>query len=158
MKTVWNSSLDRSLKVRFFRASVESVLLYGSETWTLTRTLEKQLDGCYTRMLRAALGVSWRDHMTNLELYGRIPPISTTLRERRIRFSGYIWRSKNEISSQLLFWEPRHGKRSRGRPATTYIDQLERDTGLSRQNLPRVMEQRKDWKKLIQIIRARSNR
>ena len=43
---VWKSNLSRDLTIRFFRDLVESVLLYGSEGWTLTTALEKQLDGC----------------------------------------------------------------------------------------------------------------
>ena len=43
---VWKSNLSRDLTIRFFRALIESVLLYGSESWTLTTALEKQLDGC----------------------------------------------------------------------------------------------------------------
>ena len=41
METVWKSKLSRILKVRFFRTTVESVIMYGAEIWTLTRTLEK---------------------------------------------------------------------------------------------------------------------
>ena len=66
---VWSSKLSRSLKVRLFLATVESVLLYGAETWTLRETLKKQLDGCYTRMLRMALHVSWQSRTTNADLY-----------------------------------------------------------------------------------------
>ena len=35
----------------FFQAAVVSILLYGCTTWTLTKLLEKKLDGNYTRML-----------------------------------------------------------------------------------------------------------
>ena len=34
--------------------------------------------------------------------YGDLPPISTSLQIHRLQFSGYCWRSKNEIVSQLL--------------------------------------------------------
>ena len=34
-------------------------------TWTLTKQLEKKLDGNYTRMLRAILNKSWRQHPQN---------------------------------------------------------------------------------------------
>ena len=37
LKSVWKSDLQRDLKIRVFTATVESVLLYGSETWTLTK-------------------------------------------------------------------------------------------------------------------------
>ena len=33
-----------SLYVRLFLATAESVFLYGSETWTLTKSKEKQID------------------------------------------------------------------------------------------------------------------
>ena len=50
MTSVWKSSLPRHIKISFFSATVESVLLYGCECWTLTQALQKSLDGCYTKM------------------------------------------------------------------------------------------------------------
>ena len=46
LNRLWKSQLNRSIKIRVFCTVVESVLLYGLETWTLTKGLEKQLDGC----------------------------------------------------------------------------------------------------------------
>ena len=39
------------------------------ELYVKTKSTEKQNDGTYTRMLRTALKVSWRDHITNEGLY-----------------------------------------------------------------------------------------
>ena len=47
-----------------------SVLLCGSEAWTLTKSLEKQLNSCYTRILRMVFNVHWKEHVTNEELCG----------------------------------------------------------------------------------------
>ena len=52
---------------------MESVLLYGSETSTVIKKLEKSVNGCYTRMLWTALNVHWQQHMNNQELYGSPP-------------------------------------------------------------------------------------
>ena len=52
---VWKSDLTDKMKRSFFQAAVASILLYGRTTWTLTKRLEKKLDGNYTRMLRAIL-------------------------------------------------------------------------------------------------------
>ena len=46
------------------------------------------------------------------------------------------------------------GSRSRERPATILIDQLERDTGLSRQDLASVMANRREWDRLINSLRV----
>ena len=59
---IWKSNLPDNLKRNFFRAAVETVLLYGSVSWTLTTHLEKKIDGAYTRMLRTSLNRSWKDH------------------------------------------------------------------------------------------------
>ena len=64
------------MKRSFFQAAVTSILLYGCTTWTLTKRLEKKLDGNYTRILRAILNKSWRQHPTRHQLYGHLPPIT----------------------------------------------------------------------------------
>ena len=56
--TIWKSKLSTNLKRYFFRVAVESVLVYGSVTWTLTTSLDKKIDGTYTRMLRAVTNKS----------------------------------------------------------------------------------------------------
>ena len=68
---------------------------------------------------------------------------------RRLRFIGLCWRKKDEVISDLLLWEPKHGARKRGRPATTYVDQLRNDTGLSIAELKSIMGNRKEWMKLV---------
>ena len=129
MDKIWKSNLSDQLKRSFFRATVESVLIYGSITWTLTSKLEKKLNGAYTKMLRAALNRSWKDHLTNKELYGNIPLISKAIQQQRLRFAGHCWRSKEELAGDVLLWDPPHGRRTQGRPKKTFINQLMDDTG-----------------------------
>ena len=80
------------MKRSFFQAVVVSILLYGCTTCTLTKRLEKKLDGNYTRMLRAILNKSWRQHHTRHQLYGHLPPITKTIQARRTRHAGHCWR------------------------------------------------------------------
>ena len=124
------SSLSRPLKLRLFAATVESVFLYGCEAWTITPKLAKEIDGCYTRMLRAVLNVHWRQHITNKELYGELPKLSDKIRQRRLRFAGHCSRSQQEPVSKLLHWTPKHGRRKPGRPALNYSDIPKQETGM----------------------------
>ena len=73
LSMIWKSDLTDKMKRSFFQAAVTSILLYGCTTWTLTKRLEKKLDGNYTRMLRAILNKSWRQHPTRHQLYGHLP-------------------------------------------------------------------------------------
>ena len=94
LSSIWKSPLSTTLNRNFFRAVVESILLYGSEAWTLTKQHEKKLDGTYTRMLRAILNISWKEQLTKIRLYGNIPPLTSIIRIRRIRFVGHWYRSE----------------------------------------------------------------
>ena len=97
LSTIWKSDLTDKMKRSFFQAAVTSILLYGCTTWTLTKRLEKKLDGNYTRMLRAILNKSWQQHPTRHQLYGHLPPITKTIQVRRTRHAGHCWRSREYI-------------------------------------------------------------
>ena len=106
---IWKSDLTDKMKLSFFQAAVTSILLYGCTTWTLTKRLEKKLDGNYTRMLRAILNKSWQQHPTRHQLYGHLPPITKTIQVRRTRHAGHCWRSRDELIRDVLLWTPTHG-------------------------------------------------
>ena len=61
------------------------------------------------------------------------------------------------MANQLLFWEPRCGKRRPGRPALTYVDQIEKDTGLTKDEIKLIMEDRKMWHRLVMSVRDNPN-
>ena len=155
LKTIWKSNIKRRIKERLFLATVESVLLYGAETWTMTRAMEKRLDGCYTRMLRMAYNVSWKDRLTNEELYGGLPKISVKVASRRMKLAGHCIRHPEEEASKLVLWEPSRGKRNVGRQAVTYIDNLKRDTGMeSTEEIRTAMMDKDGWRRRSNLVRA----
>ena len=90
-----------------------------SITWK--SELEKKLDGNYTRMLRAILNKSWKQHPTKHQLYGHLPPITETNQVRRTRHAGHCWRSRDKLISDVLQWTPTYGRAKAGRPARIYI-------------------------------------
>ena len=154
LSNIWKSDLTDEMKRSFFQAVVVSILLYGCTTWTLTKRLEKKLDGNYTRMLRAILNKSWRQHPTKHQLYGHLPPITKTIHVRQTRHAGHCWRSRDEVISDVLLWIPTNGREKAGRPARTYIQLLCEDTGCSPEDLPEVMNDREKWRERVRDIRA----
>ena len=77
-------------------ASVEPILFHGSEIWTVTKAMEKKLDGCYTKMLCMVFNVSWQDKLTNKEFYGNLPPVSSKVSFRRLKLAGHCVRHPEE--------------------------------------------------------------
>ena len=154
LSIIWKSNLTDKMKRSFFQAAVVSILLYGCTTSTLTKRLEKKLDGNYTRMPRAILNKSWRQHPTKYHLCGHLPPITKTIQVRRTRHAGHCWRSRDELIRDLLLWTPTYGRAKAGRPVRTYIQQVCEDAGCSPEELPEAMNDREKWRERVWDIRA----
>ena len=142
LSIIWKSDLTDKIKHNFFQAAVVLILLHGCTTWTLTKRLEKKLDGNYTRMLRAILNKSWRQHPTRHQLYGHLPPITKTIQARQTRHAGHCWRRRDELISDVLLWTPTYGQAKTRRPARTYIQKLCDDTVCSPEDLSEAMNDR----------------
>ena len=153
LSIIGKSDLTDKMKCSFFLAAVVSILLYGCTTWTLTKQLKK-LDGNYTRMLRAILNKSWRQHPTRHQLYGHLPSIMKTIQVRWSRHAGHCWRSKDELISDVLLWTPAHGQAKAERPDRSYMQQLCEDMGCSPEDLPEAMNDREKWRERVRDIRA----
>ena len=154
LSVIWKSDLTDKMKRIFFQAAVVSILPYGCTTWTLTKWMEKKLDGNHTRMLRAILNKFWRQHPTKHQLYGHLPPITKTIKVRRTRHVGNCWKSEDELRSDVLLWNPSHGQAKAGRPARSYIQQLCEDTGCNPEDRPEAMNSREEWRERVRDIRA----
>ena len=156
LSVICKSNLADKRKCNFFHATVMLILLYGCTTWTLTKRLEKKLDGNYTRMLWAILNKSWRQHPTKQQLYGHLPPITKTIQVRWTRNVGHCWRSKDKLISNVLLWTPSHGQAKARRPARTYTQQLCVDMGCSPEDLLEAMDDGEGWRERVRDIHADS--
>ena len=148
LSVIGKSDLTDKMKRSFFQAAV---VLYGCTTWTLTKRMEKKLDGNYTRMLQAILNKSWRQHPTKQQLYSHLPPITKTIKIRRTRHAGHCWRSRDELISHVLLWTPSHGRAKARRPARIYIQHLCEDTGCNSEGLPEAMNDREGGERVSGI-------
>ena len=117
-------------------------------------SIEKKLDGNYTRMLRAILNTSWRQHLTKQQLYGCLLPITKTIPVWWTRHAGHCWRCRDKLISDILLWTPSHVWAKAGWPARTYIQQLCADTVCSLEDLLGAMDDREGWWERVQEICA----
>ena len=149
---IWKSNITTKTKILLFRSCIESILLYGAETWTMKKVLQNRLDGIYTRLLMRVKNLNWKDHPTKPQIYGDIPPISSTLAKRRARFAGHCHRAKDQIISDLLLWQLPTNRR--GQRPFSYIDIICRDTGIVREDINTAMNDRNLWKSIVESISA----
>ena len=72
LDNVWRSStLSLKIKLDLYTSLIISTAIYASETWKSTARIRQQLDAFHHRNLRKILGITWKDHVTNMEVLSR---------------------------------------------------------------------------------------
>ena len=129
-RSIWRSRyLCRGTKLRVFRALILPVLLYGSETWTLSGALESRLDAFCNRSLRRIMGYSWEDFVSNQRLHREtgVGPVTRTIRDRQLRLYGHLARLPEDDPAHRVVStrdDPRW-RRPVGRPRRSWLGQIE---------------------------------
>jgi len=115
---VWkNRHLSIRTKVRVYEVCVLSILLFGSETWATYLRQESKLSAFHTRSLRYILGKSWKDKMTNKDVFPLTGsgPLSSKLNFLRLLWAGHLNRMpKHRIPQILLHGVLSEGSRQKG--------------------------------------------
>ena len=150
MHKIWTSQLTKEFKIEIFRATIEPILLYGSETWTLSKKMEKRLDGTYTRLLMRAQNLSWKRHPSISQIYGKLPRVSSLVKSRRLQFAGHCYRAESEIASSLILWNP-DSNLKKGRKLS-FPDVISRDAGIRKQELGTAMKDREVWHDIVDSV------
>ena len=70
LRSTWKArNIRLKTKLRIFKSNVISTLLYGSESWKVTKTISNKLDVFQNRCLRRILQIYWPNTITNEELH-----------------------------------------------------------------------------------------
>lgn len=127
---LWSKSIYNNTKVRIYNSIVQTILIYGSETWELSKRHRQQINAVEMDFLRRGCRVSKLEHVTNVEIRNRMQKNSTSTEEiekRRLLWYGHIQRmNADRWPNLILKWNP-PGRRKRGRPPDTWIKQVQED-------------------------------
>ena len=135
-----NRKLSLESRKRMVKTFVWSVLLYGCETWTVSRSMEKRLEAAEMWIWRRVLNVPWTDRVRNeriLERMGTERELLVTIRKRQLQFLGHVLRM--EGLENLCLTGRIEGVRARGRQREKFMDGLKRVTG-GRITAPELMQ------------------
>ena len=116
-------------KYKVYRALVLSALLYPSEPFTLYRRHIRRLTSAQLRHWRTILGISWQDHVSNVEVLdmARLSSVEDILTEFQLRWSRHVAHmDDSRLPKAVFFGELRDGKGPQGRPRLRYKDALKR--------------------------------
>ena len=123
--------LSMSLKTRVLKCFVWSVLLYGSESRTLSSSTTKNIEAAEMWFYRRMLRISYTAHETNdsvLQRVGQERQLLKIIQARQVSFTGHVIR-KGELEELCLAGKV-PGKKLRGKPILLFLNQLKEITSL----------------------------
>lgn len=156
---IWRSNIiSRDLKLRIFVSNVKSVLLYGCETWKVTKSISTKLQVCVNKHLRQILRVFWPDTISNEDLWKetRQEPINKEILRRKWSWIGHcLRRPEGNIAKMALDWNPPQGRRRKGRPAITWRRSILSDlnaVGISWDEAKERAQDRNVWRRTVEAL------
>jgi len=159
-----SSMLSVKIKLHLYTSLIVSTAMYASETWKSTARIRQQLDVFHQRNLRKILGITWKDHVTNMEVlsltgHRRLQGI---VAQRRLRMAGYIIRMPpGRPANHAMSWTLRGSGRRRGRPTKTWRSTFKEDLvdrGVDWNSVRAVATNRSRWRTLAVLCPVKDRR
>ena len=151
-----NKRLSTRTKVRAFEAYITPIFLYNSELWTLTKTLENQIDNFHRQILRSyVLNIRWPKIVKNGDVYEKtkIEPWSKTIEKKWVKWFGHLMRlDENTPARKALRVALMQSKRPRGRPKLTWIEMMRKQLqtiNLTWEEASHLAKDRGKWKDIL---------
>ena len=141
-----------NLKTRLMaiKSYIWPTLLYGAETWTITKSLLSKLDAFEMWVYRRVLKISWTEKITNEEVLRRMGTYRETVRQFKTSKLQYLGHLIRHNSSQLQLIEGKiEGRISRGRPRNTWTSDSTTTKEMKYYQLKRASEDRRRWHGLV---------
>ena len=127
IKSVLSSrNISINTRMRLTKCYVWSTLLYGAETWTITKTLTKRIDAFEVWTYRKMLRMSWKEHRSNEDILNMMKTslkLMKIIKKRKCEYFGHIIRRPDSIQ-RLLLEAGIDGKRGMGSPGTMWMDNI----------------------------------
>ena len=158
LRPIWkNSAISKTTKIRILNSNVKAVLLYGAETWRVSKPSTGKIQTFINKCLRQILRLRWQDKVPNIDLWkrSRQEPMALQIRRRKWRWVGHTLRKAHtNVTRQALEWNPQ-GNRRRGRPKQTWrrslLEEL-KTTGMSWETAKSTAGDRKNWKVMVESL------
>ena len=152
------TSISMKVKKVVYSALVLTILLYGSECWSLTEKLYNRLRAFHFRCVRSMCRVTRlhtrRHHISNADLLRRtgLQTIDAYISKRQLRWAGHVARMPNSRLPRKMLSCWVHHKRPRGAPQMTYgrsLRKLLRKAQIPVRNWYELAQDRAQWRELI---------
>ena len=115
LEHLWRSTgMPVSTKLKLFKASCVTILLYGCKSWVIFKDMESKINSFAMSCYRILLGIQRLDRVSNDRVYEmtKTRPLIEQVQTRQLKFLGHILRkSEDEPANLYDLYFPTHGRR-----------------------------------------------
>jgi hypothetical protein len=154
-------AIPKDVKICIYTTILRPVLLYGAETWTLTKRLKSKLQASEMRILRLIFGVTKRDRIRNETIRDalKVTSILTVIERSQLRWFGHVMRMDDSRDVKRMYsWDPSvntRRKRPVGRPRKRWKDEIREITSRELESLRDAEEltrDRTEWRSMTRRL------
>jgi hypothetical protein len=154
-------NINRKHKVTIYKTLIKPVLMYGAESWVLSKAHELCLGVYERKILRRIYGpiceeATWRSRY-NEELYCLYDEtdLVTAIKIIRLRWAGHIERMQDNLPCKKITLDKPEGRRRAGRPNLRWMDGVMRDAErLGVRNWWIKARDRDGWRRLLESAKT----
>ena len=118
----------KKTRIELYNTLAPPVLLYGSETWTITARDARRITEAEMKYMRITTGYTWTDHKTNTQITTelKVTPILEKLLVYKRRWIQHVNRMlpRNRLPRIMQHYSPagrrNYGRFDRGHPLCLY--------------------------------------
>ena len=161
-------TISRRTKIRTYNIVIKPTVLYGCETWTLTKQREKRLEIFENNILRRILGPVYdeeegrwrRRHNREIRDQTGQPYIQDEVRGRRARWAGHCIRMESDRLPRKVMEGGVQGRRPLGRPRYRWMDGVRKDVErvAPGEDWKELAEDRIIWRGIVEAVKGRPAR
>jgi hypothetical protein len=152
--TVVKTTNDQKLRAQLFNSTVLPAMIYGSETWSLTKADRMKLSVTERAIERRMIGVTRLDHVTNEQLrrQTQVKDVVEEAEKAKLRWAGHlIRRDDGRWTRAVTEWWPQEVTRPLGRPPTRWSDSIRKEIGA---NWAQIARDRREWARRCSGLRT----
>ena len=156
LNKIWkDKDITITTKCRIVNALVFPVVLYGCESWTISKAERRRIYSfelwCWRRLLGIPARRTNKSVIEEIKVTNPLLALEALIKKQQLSYFGHIMRRENSLEKSIMLGMG-DGTRKRGTPRARWLDDIKAITNCTLAELCGSARDRDTWRKMIMAI------